>query len=87
MHKQRNIFILLLKWLGLCFQRCEAEISSGMSLEHLAAESCLVETLKETIESNILLFSKCSQKKLKTKYTQTHTRAHTKPSTTCSIEL
>lgn len=53
------------------------EMTSGMSLEGLAAESCLVKTLKETIESNILLFSKCSQKKFKTKYTKTtHTWAY-----------
>lgn len=73
MHKQRHIFILMLKCLSLHFQRCKTEITSGMSLEGLAAEFCLVETLKDTIESNILLFSKWSQKKLKTKYAQIHT--------------
>lgn len=57
MHKQRHIFILLLKGLGLHFQRCKTEITSGMPLEGLAGESCLVETLKKTTESNTLLFS------------------------------
>lgn len=55
MHKQRYFFILLLKRLGLHFQRCKTEITSGMSLEGLAGEFCLVETLKETIESTVIL--------------------------------
>lgn len=47
-----------------------------MSLEGLAGESCLAEALKETIESNALLFflsTATTQKKLKTEHTQTHT--------------
>lgn len=78
MHKQRYFFILLLKRLGLHFQRCKTEKTSGMSLEGLAAEICLVETLKESTESNILLFSSAAptQKKLNTKHTHMCTQSH-----------
>lgn len=51
-----TFFILLLKCLGLPFQRCKSEITSGMSLEGLAAEPCLVETLKEPQNATYFCF-------------------------------
>lgn len=78
MHKQRHISILLLKGLGLYFQRCQTEITSGLPLEGLARESCLAGTLKETTENKTLLFSQMQplpKGSLKPN-THTHTRAH-----------